>query len=229
MTQAIVLAEGNPVLDGPQAFDDARRPHRFAIPVLLAAGWGALFAFSTMFLMDEATVQSTASVPDQAAIVEPAGYDGPGETARLVDPAEIREAGATLTSGDPSAGAASAVRTVSISAAPPDVPARVEKTVAERPDYAGVWGPNAAACGAKSRRRGFLPATITEDGAKAGRTLCHFRNSRRDGAGWLMAADCSDRGRRWTSQVRLVVDGDRLTWSSEKGPAAYVRCGRREG
>ncbi|MGU3541246.1 peptidase inhibitor family I36 protein, partial [Methylobacterium sp. A54F] len=36
-------------------------------------------------------------------------------------------------------------------------------------------------------------------------------------------------GRRWTSQVRLVVEGERLTWTSAKGSAAYVRCGRRAG
>jgi hypothetical protein len=44
-----------------------------------------------------------------------------------------------------------------------------------------------------------------------------------------MGAECSDRGRHWSSQVRLVVDGDRLTWSSGRGTAAYIRCGRRGG
>jgi hypothetical protein len=42
-----------------------------------------------------------------------------------------------------------------------------------------------------------------------------------------MAADCSERGRRWTSQVRLLVEHDRLTWTSGKGQANYIRCGRR--
>ncbi|WP_257791899.1 hypothetical protein [Methylobacterium durans] len=44
-----------------------------------------------------------------------------------------------------------------------------------------------------------------------------------------MAADCNDRGRRWTSQVRLLVEGDRLTWSSAKGSSSYLRCPRRAG
>ena len=78
-------------------------------------------------------------------------------------------------------------------------PSRPEKAVVERADYTGTWGPTASACGMKSRRRGYLPAVITEDGAQAGRTQCRFRN------------------------------GHRLTGTSGKGPAFYIRCGRRDG
>ena len=58
---------------------------------------------------------------------------------------------------------------------------------------------------------------------RAGNTVCTFRDGRRMGASWSVAASCSDGGRRWTSQVKLIVEGDRLTWSSAKGDASYVR------
>ncbi len=96
-------------------------------------------------------------------------------------------------------------------------------------EYAGIWGPTPAACGSPSRRRGYLPATITADRARAGRTLCTFHDGHRAGNGWIMAAECSDRGRRWSSQVRLVVEGDRLTWTSNRGSVSYTRCARRAG
>lgn len=98
-----------------------------------------------------------------------------------------------------------------------------------KPPFVGVWGPNTAACGARSKRRGYLPATITRDGARAGGTNCSFRDLRRNGDTWVMAASCGDKERHWSSQVRLVVDGDRLTWLSGKGASTYVRCGRRDG
>jgi hypothetical protein len=74
-----------------------------------------------------------------------------------------------------------------------------------------------------------LPATITPERAKAGDTVCTFRDAHRTGNAWIMAADCGDRDRRWSSKVRLVVDGDRLTWTSAWGTSAYTRCNRRAG
>ncbi|KMO34667.1 hypothetical protein VQ03_23015 [Methylobacterium tarhaniae] len=93
------------------------------------------------------------------------------------------------------------------------------------PAYAGVWGPSAAAC-AKSRsaRRGFLPAVIRADGARAGKTLCQFRDRRREGRSWTVTASCHSAGRRWTSRVRLTVTGSRLTWASGRGATTYIRC-----
>lgn len=114
-------------------------------------------------------------------------------------------------------------------AARPQPNATVAAVSADRAEYVGVWGPTGEACGKRSRRRGFLPATITLDGARAGRTVCQFRDGRKLGNGWTVAASCNDRGRRWSSQVRLVVDGNRLTWSSAKGASSYVRCNRRDG
>ncbi|AWN47310.1 hypothetical protein DK419_14120 [Methylobacterium terrae] len=93
------------------------------------------------------------------------------------------------------------------------------------PAYAGVWGPSTAACSSRrSARRGFLPAVIRPGSARAGKTLCQFRDVRREGRSWAMTASCHSAGRRWTSRVRLTVAGSRLTWASERGSATYTRC-----
>ena len=189
-----------------------------AIPVVLAAGWGALFSYTLLALTDDgreavagparyAAADGTIDVPE-VRLPEPERLPAAPPPARLVPVAAVSPAPETF--------------------APPETP-RPAAPVLERAAYVGVWGPSPVACGQRQRRRGFLPATITEEGAKAGRTICRFRNHRRDGAAWTMAADCSERGRRWTSQVRLVVDQERLTWSSPKGLANYIRCGRKAG
>ncbi|ACA16333.1 hypothetical protein M446_1850 [Methylobacterium sp. 4-46] len=115
-------------------------------------------------------------------------------------------------------------------AAPP--PPRADEDEGEetpKPDatYVGVWGPTAAACSMRQARRlGYLPAVIRDDGARAGKTSCVFRDMKRAGNSWTMAASCRNARQRWTSHVRLSVDGNRLTWSSERGASVYVRCSR---
>ena len=212
-------------------------PLRLTVPLLLAAGWGALLCFSLGCLMED----SRGTARERAASAEPAseGADPAPhrqEPGRIVPAARAASAddappGLVGTANAASEASPAVVPAVLSSASPSSSPflSPAAKPQGERPDYVGTWGPHALACGAHSRRRGYIPATITEDGAKAGRTLCRFRNGRRDGIAWTVAADCSERGRRWTSQVRLLVDGDRLTWTSGKGPAFYVRCGRRDG
>ncbi|WP_455956929.1 hypothetical protein [Methylorubrum aminovorans] len=191
---------------------------RLVIPVVLATGWGALFAYTLVVLTDDGPVAAPAGHTRLAAAD---GIDVP--EVRLPEP----ERPAT-----PAANPPARVLTVAAPAPPLDTvvaPAepRPAAPLVERAAFVGIWGPNPVACGQRQRRRGFLPATITEDGAKAGRTVCRFRNNRREGSAWTMAADCSERGRRWTSQVRLLVEHDRLTWSSGKGQANYIRCSRK--
>jgi hypothetical protein len=199
---------------------------RYWIPAILIAGWGGLFAYCATYLREDlpfrpqpgAEATRRAEDASRPVVVLPEMADEPTRPARDTASRE-------------------AERPIAVAAAPP-VAAAISPpaaAVAPRPaaspvaEYVGTWGPTPAACGSPSRRRGYLPATITADRARAGRTSCSFHDGRRTGNGWVMAADCSDRGRRWTSQVRLVVDGDRLTWTSSRGTAAYVRCGRRAG
>lgn len=206
--------------DGPREPASALLSRRrLAIPVVLAAGWGALFAYTLMVLTDDGPVAAGAG-PTRLASAD--GIDIP--EVRLPEP-EQRPAPAA---NPPRVLAVAAPAPPLETVAPPAEPWPVAPQV-ERAAYVGVWGPTPVACGQRQRRRGFLPATITEDGAKAGRTVCRFRNNRREGSAWTMAADCSERGRRWTSQVRLLVEQDRLTWTSGRGQASYIRCGRRPG
>lgn len=191
---------------------------RYAIPALLVAGWGGLFAYCAAYLREDLPFRPTALV-EAAKTAE----DAPRPTIVLPDMQDVparTQAQATPESERPVA-ALPAVQPV-----PAAAPRPASAPVA---DYVGTWGPTPAACGSPSRRRGYLPAMITADRARAGRTLCTFHDGHRAGNAWLMAAECTDRGRRWSSQVRLTVDGDRLTWASNRGTAAYVRCNRRAG
>jgi hypothetical protein len=205
----------------PLAFIESAEPARrgrSVVPILLVAGWGGLFAYCATYLREDLPFRPSAPA-DMAARVEEAPRrpfvlpDVPGEPSHgdLPAPIQAEHAAPVLAAVQPA------------TAVPPRAPAQGV------PDYVGTWGPTPAACGSPSRRRGYLPATITADRAKAGRTLCAFRDGRRSGGAWVMAADCSDRGRRWSSQVRLLVDGDYLIWSSSRGTASYTRCGRRAG
>ena len=193
--------------------------------VALAAGWGILFGYSATFLSEDLPFR-----PQGAASPEPAfGFPPlPQPVVAAVQAPAAAPPSAPSRVAEPAPAAAPVLAPV-LAPVPAPVPAPTPVARLERVEYVGTWGPNEAACGKRSRRRGYIPATITPERASAGRTICSFYDGRRVGNAWTMAADCSERGRRWSSQVRLVVDGDRLTWTSGKGTASYVRCGRRAG
>lgn len=210
----------------PAVEPDAPTSFGLTVPLLLAAGWGALLTFSVMFLMDDG--RSAVAATDRMAAADAKLFERAAEAR-----ARAQEAARAAAAEPADAALPTVVKVASASAdtlppLSPAAPAPASPPI-ERVSYVGTWGPTAQACGIRSRRRGYLPAVITEDGAKAGRTLCRFRNGKRDGIAWTLAADCSERGRNWTSQVRLLVDGDRLIWTSAKGSSSYVRCGRRDG
>lgn len=231
-------ADEAPAASGVHGRRDAReRPRRgLALLLALSAGWGALFSYSIAYLSDERPArppsqsEKSASANDDPAVLQVAS-----ELAARVAPAAAPSP-APPRAEQPEAGVAGprlvSLRTDLPSQGKPSAetaaPAPVQ-SLGERAEFVGTWGPTGAACGARSRRRGYIPATITPEGAKAGRTICSFRDGHRFGNVWQMAADCSERGRRWSSQVRLVVEGDRLTWTSGKGASSYVRCGRKAG
>ncbi|PIU04503.1 MAG: peptidase inhibitor family I36 protein [Methylobacterium sp. CG08_land_8_20_14_0_20_71_15] len=211
------------------AREPSRRSGRAALLVALSAGWGALFSYAAFYLSDDrparppTTAERTNAPREDTALAatELAARSVPPPAAAAQPPVAERPPVVPAVETAPALSAAIATSKAGATA----VPASLK---ADRPDYVGVWGPNEAACGSRSRRRGYLPAAIDADGAKAGRTVCGFRDGHKAGNTWTVSADCRDRGRRWTSQVRLTVEGDRLTWASAKGTSAYVRC-RRAG
>jgi hypothetical protein len=93
--------------------------------------------------------------------------------------------------------------------------------------FAGVWAPTASACSPKSNRRQLLPAVINHEGAWAGEVTCTFRHLRQEGNVAVASSTCSNGRKRWAANVRIAVEGDRLTWSSERGSQSYVRCNSR--
>jgi hypothetical protein len=88
----------------------------------------------------------------------------------------------------------------------------------------GIWVPDATACSARSFREGFLPTIINADGAWAGETFCMFRNQKQIDTGWKVVASCSNPNEHWTTEVRLTVKDNRLTWTSKRGTQVYTRC-----
>lgn len=234
------MAQG---LDGvfEHSFVDDMRPDSaghslrwLAVPVILAIGWGVFFGYTAVYL-SEGVPQRPYHDSDRSDSRAAQSVFVPvtGPLKALVNDAPARKSGSSAIVTEPTTTDA-VPATRAAEAATTDTPASPAVAVSrtpdpERADFVGIWGPTQAACQAPSRRHGYIQAKISLGGAKAGRTVCNFRDSRRTGNAWVMAADCSDRGRRWSSQVRLTVEGDRLTWSSTKGASAYVRCGRRDG
>lgn len=199
----------------------------YAPQILLALGWVGLFAYCATYLTEDMPFRTSAF----QAIGEPA-FDQPEDLPRrglaMAKPEEPADTASRVGAPVPSA----AVETASAptyTALPAQPAAPMPRAASAGPDYVGTWGPTAEACAAPSRRHGYLPATITPERARAGDTTCSFRDPHRAGNVWSMAADCADRDRRWSSHVRLVVEGDRLTWTSAWGTSAYIRCIRRTG
>ena len=90
--------------------------------------------------------------------------------------------------------------------------------------FVGIWGVDASACSPRLNRKGFLPAVIDGEGAWAGETFCAFERKKRTAGGWDVVANCSNTHDRWTANVRLIINGDQLTWTSERGSVSYLRC-----
>jgi hypothetical protein len=88
----------------------------------------------------------------------------------------------------------------------------------------GLWAVSRNACSSKMQRRGHLVASISPRGARAGDTSCTFGKTIRRARTLQVSASCSDGKTTWKSNVRLLVRGEHLTWASEKGSTAYVRC-----
>lgn len=88
----------------------------------------------------------------------------------------------------------------------------------------GVWSPDGGNCSARDFKDGMLPTVINAEGAWAGETFCVFTKRKETESGWRVVAKCTAQRARWTSNVRLTVSDNRLTWTSERGTQAYTRC-----
>jgi hypothetical protein len=93
-----------------------------------------------------------------------------------------------------------------------------------KPTYAGMWGADQSACSTRNTKR-LLPTMIDADGARAGETFCRFKKKQETQSGWNVVANCSNGRERWLANVRLKVQGERLTWSSARSLAGDVGPG----
>jgi hypothetical protein len=106
----------------------------------------------------------------------------------------------------------------------PAAQAQPDDASAARPAIVGVWAPDAGTCSAHDFQQGVLPTVITGEGAWAGDTFCMFTKRNQTETGWTVVAKCSTPRERWTSNVRLTVNDNRLTWTSKRGTQVYTRC-----
>jgi hypothetical protein len=90
--------------------------------------------------------------------------------------------------------------------------------------FTGIWVANDKACTPQLNREGYLPTIINDQGAWAGETTCAFKSLKGRGSTFIASAVCSDPHKSWQVQVRLTVDGRRLTWKSRSGSRVYTRC-----
>jgi len=98
------------------------------------------------------------------------------------------------------------------------------KAATEKVNFVGVWAPDPGSCTMRLFRQGTLPTFINLDGAWAGETFCAFKEKEQTETGWKVVARCASSRERWTANIRLTVNGNRLTWTSGRGTQSYTRC-----
>jgi hypothetical protein len=91
--------------------------------------------------------------------------------------------------------------------------------------FIGGWAQNVEEC--QRFRGGRAPLIIRSRGAETDRVKCSFRSIKRELATtWRIQAACSADGQSWNASVSLRLAGSNLSWSSENGKEAYVRCAK---
>jgi hypothetical protein len=92
-----------------------------------------------------------------------------------------------------------------------------------RPKLTGTWWPSS--CPKAKDRKNAVSMELAENRAKAGGASCTFLKKTQAGPAWTVVAKCSDGKASWTAHIRLVLEGKRLQWASERGTQTYQRCG----
>jgi peptidoglycan hydrolase-like protein with peptidoglycan-binding domain len=89
--------------------------------------------------------------------------------------------------------------------------------------FVGGWGLNVNQCRQAPDNRS--PLRIDTRHAEAFSTTCQFNSTQRESANeWRIRASCADEHGQWSANIRLTLAGSRLTWTSERGTATYLRC-----
>jgi peptidoglycan hydrolase-like protein with peptidoglycan-binding domain len=89
--------------------------------------------------------------------------------------------------------------------------------------FVGGWGISVENCRQAQDNRS--PLKINNRSAEAFNTTCQFNSTQRESLNeWRIRASCADEHDRWDANIRLTLAGSRLTWTSERGTATYLRC-----
>ena len=89
--------------------------------------------------------------------------------------------------------------------------------------YVGTWAANPAQCRIGQELED-APLVIKARRYDQHETHCEFRSVVRQGAQWLVKAQCSVQGDKQTSNFTLAVDKDRLTRKEGGGVQTYRLC-----
>lgn len=90
--------------------------------------------------------------------------------------------------------------------------------------FGGVWAQDRNACPGSGKSSQYPPMTITADRATTRTAECAFEEKEGSNSEWRIKMACSRHLKRWTSDVRLIREGDFLKWSNDKGTTVYWRC-----
>ena len=91
------------------------------------------------------------------------------------------------------------------------------------PFFVGGWAADPDQCQQTQDRK--APLIINRRRAEAFGAVCEFIAMQRESlSAWRVQATCTHDNDRWNANIRLTLVGTKLNWSSERGPATYVRC-----
>jgi hypothetical protein len=88
--------------------------------------------------------------------------------------------------------------------------------------FVGGWASNFDEC--HIGEGGGAPLTITAKRAQTSSGRCQFASVNHDSNGWRVQAICTVGTESWNANIRLMLNGNRLTWSSDRGTDVYFRC-----
>jgi hypothetical protein len=115
-----------------------------------------------------------------------------------------------------------------LSASPRDPPpADTRRRVADAPSlradpgFIGGWTDKTGRCPTTRK----VPLVISSRAARTADGECDFGFVAREAANrWRVRAMCAAKGKFWRANIALKLTEPKLTWSSERGTATYVRC-----
>jgi predicted Ser/Thr protein kinase len=93
---------------------------------------------------------------------------------------------------------------------------------AEAVNFVGGWAASVNDC--RAGMDGRAPLNVTAKRAETSTGACQFGLVQRDLEGWNVRALCTVGEKSWIANIKLMLKGNTLTWTSERGTDTYVRC-----